>query len=364
MANTFITPSIVAREALMLLENNLVAAGLAHRAHTQEFLGTKVGDTITIRGPATFEAQEFTSTTTTQEIKESSTTLQLEKHFDITVGVSSREWTLELQDFSNIVIRPAVAALAQKIDTYLLGKANQLYNFTGTAGTPLNSLADVVAVDQKLNEMKVPVAGRSIIVNPAQKAALLSNVPEFVHADKRGDGGAALGNAELGEFLGLRFYMDQNIQSLTSAATGYLINSASVSVGDTSVVVDTGSGTPVVGDLFTVAGDTQQYVVTGYATNTVSFAPAAKVAWADNAAVTFVASHSMSMAGNMDGLTAAIVPLEIPSGASEADYIADRGLGIRVVYDYNSSTKTDTISFDLLCGATMQDPGLLARVLG
>lgn len=94
MANTFITPSIVAREALMLLENNLVAAGLAHRAHTQEFLGTKVGDTITIRGPATFEAQEFTSTTTTQEIKESSTTLQLEKHFDITVGVSSREWTL------------------------------------------------------------------------------------------------------------------------------------------------------------------------------------------------------------------------------------------------------------------------------
>ena len=31
MANTFLTPSVVAREALMVLENNLVMSNLVHR---------------------------------------------------------------------------------------------------------------------------------------------------------------------------------------------------------------------------------------------------------------------------------------------------------------------------------------------
>jgi len=366
MANSFITPSVVAREALVLLENNLVAANLFHRAHTSEFTGAKVGDTLTIRGPASFSANEFTSTTSTQNITESSVSLTLEKHFDVTVGVTSKEMTLNLDQFSARVIQPAVVALAQKIDTYILGKANGIYYNVGTAGDPLDSLADVVAVDKMLNDNKVPNAGRVCIVNSQTKNDLLANVSEFIHADKRGDGGTALRNAELGEFLGLRFFMDQNIGSHdTAGPASWLVNSASVAVGDATVAVDGGSNNPVAGDVFTVAGDTQQYVVTSYSGGTVGFLPTAKVAWADNAALTFeTTDHSMNIAGNPDGITTALVPLELPSGASRAEYIADRGLGIRVVYDYSASTKTDTISFDVLCGAAVQDPEMLVRVKG
>lgn len=58
MANTFLTPDIIAKEALMVLENNLVMAGLVHRDYSPEF--AKVGDTITIRKPAKFIAKNFT----------------------------------------------------------------------------------------------------------------------------------------------------------------------------------------------------------------------------------------------------------------------------------------------------------------
>lgn len=49
MPNKFLTPDIIANEALMVLENNTVMAGLVHRDYSKEF--NHVGDTITIRKP-------------------------------------------------------------------------------------------------------------------------------------------------------------------------------------------------------------------------------------------------------------------------------------------------------------------------
>tara|TARA_R100000655_G_scaffold8377_3_gene21909 strand:+ start:5336 stop:6436 length:1101 start_codon:yes stop_codon:yes gene_type:complete len=366
MANTFITPSIVAREALLILENNLVATNLFNRGYQGEFQGAKVGDTITIREPASFTANEFSSTTSTQNITEASTTLQLEKHFDITVGVTSKQFTLSLDDFRGRVIAPAMAGLAQAIDSYVLGKANQIANHVGTAGDPPDSLADLVAIDKKLNDEKVPMAGRIAIMNPQAKADIMANVTQVLQADQRGDGGEALRRASLGEFLGMDFYMSQNIASHdTDGPASWLVNSGSVAVGDTSVAIDGGSNNPKLGDIFTVAGDTTHYVVTAYSGGTLSFLPKAKVAWADNSALTFeTTDHAMNIAGHPAGLTVAIVPLDLPNGNETAEYVGDRGLGVRVVYDYNSSTKTDTISFDVLCGAKVIQPELLCRVKG
>ena len=50
MANTFLTPDIIAREALMVLRNNAVMANLVHRDYSDEFVNG-VGDTITVRKP-------------------------------------------------------------------------------------------------------------------------------------------------------------------------------------------------------------------------------------------------------------------------------------------------------------------------
>ena len=37
MSNNFLTPSIIAREALMILQANMVMAGLVYRAYEKEF---------------------------------------------------------------------------------------------------------------------------------------------------------------------------------------------------------------------------------------------------------------------------------------------------------------------------------------
>lgn len=374
MSNTFITPDIVAREALLILENNLVAAQLFHRGHTREFTGAKVGDTISVRAPASFTAQEFSSTVDIQTATETSVSLQLEKHFDVTFGVTSSDWTLELAEFSAQLLAPAVAAIAQGIDAYILGKYTEIYHQVGTAADPPDALADLAAVDRQLNEQKVPMAGRFAIVNPEAKADMMG-IDAVARADARGDGGLALRNASMGRIMGIDWYMDQNVQAHTAGTfqSGSPAVNGAVDAGATTMNVNGGSASETIleGDIFTVAGATGEYVCTasktasGGAITGLAFSPAAPTGGFDNTAViTIAASHDANIVGVASGLTVAIVPLELPMGAAKAMYIGDRGLGIRVVFDYSASTKTDTISLDVLCGAKVQQPALLARILG
>ena len=71
-----------------------------------------------------------------------------------------------------------------------------------------------------------------------------------------------------------------------------------MAVGSSSVTIKTGANLPVVGDIFTVAGDSQTYAVTAIAGLVVSFSPRSTAAWADNAAITFRAAHVVNLAFN------------------------------------------------------------------
>lgn len=383
MANTFLTPSVIGREALMILENELVLSNLVHRGHTKEFSGAKKGDTITVRGPASFTAQEFSSSITVQDATETSTSLVLEKHFDVSFSVTAKDLTLELEEFSNQLIRPAVVALAQGLDAYAHEKYVEIPNSVGTAGDPPDSLADLAAVDKKMNDLKIPMGRDRFAVVDSQAKADMMGITAVHQANIRNDGGLALREAHMGRVMGIDWYMSQNVKTHTlgtlSDGTNMacLVNNASVAIGDTTLACDetTLTGTVVIGDTFTVAGDTQQYVITAAATAatnaiTLTFTPAAKVAWANNAAVTFVVdgvatdTYVSNLALHRNAMTLAIVPLELPSGATRAQYIGDRNLGIRVVHDYNITTKTDTISLDFLAGAKVQQPELGTRIFG
>jgi P22 coat protein - gene protein 5 len=52
--NTLITPTIIAKEALFQLKNNLVMGELVHRDYSKEYV--KVGSTISIRKPVKFRS--------------------------------------------------------------------------------------------------------------------------------------------------------------------------------------------------------------------------------------------------------------------------------------------------------------------
>ena len=219
MANKLLTPQIIANEALMVLRNNAVMSKLVHRDYSNEF--AKVGDTITIRKPATFTANEFNGTITEQDATEGSTTVTLDKHLDVSFGVTSKEMTLDIKDFSTQLLVPAMQAFADKIDKYLIAleaDATSRVNHASGALAP----ADIIDARKFLTQKAVPLTDRSMVIGADAEADFLK-ADLFIGADKVGDNGTALREASLGRKYGLNIYTDQNVEKTSDGYTPSLV---------------------------------------------------------------------------------------------------------------------------------------------
>jgi hypothetical protein len=373
MSNTFLTPSIIAKEALMVLRNNLVFANLVHRDYSSEF-AAKVGDTITIRKPATFEAKEFDATSgiSVQDVTEQGVAVKLDKHLDVSFEITSKERALELQDFSQQVLVPAMSAFGQKIDEYLAGLYVDIPYYTGTPGTTPSTAADIANCGKVLNINKAPMRDRQLVIDPEAQAKLIV-LDSFMEVDKAGTT-EALRNANLGRLLGFDTYMDQNIKAHTigtlSAGEGNVLTKGAVAAGKTEAVFDstTLTGTLKKGDLFTVEDAKGIYTVTEAATAadneiTVKFYPAAP-GFADGKKVTVIANHTANLAFHKNAFALVTRPLELPAGAANAAIVSYDGYVLRVVMDYDISKKKDVVSIDMLCGVKTLTPELACRLVG
>ena len=208
MPNTILTPDIIAREALMVLRNNAVMANLVHRDYSGDFVGA-VGDTITVRKPATFVANEYDgSKITVQDATETGVEVKMDKHLDVSFAVTSKQMTMDIADFSKQLLVPAMQAFADKVDKYLIAleaEATSRHPHSSGAVAP----ADMIAVRKFLTEKAAPLADRRFIVGATAEADLLGS-ELFVSAEKVGDT-AALREASLGRKFGFDCYVDQNI---------------------------------------------------------------------------------------------------------------------------------------------------------
>lgn len=205
MANTFLTPDIIAREALMILRNNAVMANLVHRDYSSEFVGG-VGDTITIRKPASFEAKEFNNAITVQDVTENGVQVIMDKHLDVSFAVTSKQMTLDIDEFSRQLLVPAMQAFQNKIDSYLLGLAAGVTQQVEASGNAQNDIVDARAF---LTKAGAPLTERNFVYGSDTEAELLKT-DLFVSAEKVGDEGTALREASLGRKFGMNFYVDQN----------------------------------------------------------------------------------------------------------------------------------------------------------
>lgn len=205
MANTILTPDIIAREALMVLRNNAVMANLVHRDYSSEFVAG-VGDTITVRKPASFTAKEFGGEIEVQDATENSVTVKMDKHLDVSFAVSSKQMTLDIEDFSKQLLVPAMQAFLNKIDGYLLALAKGVTNSVTATEDARNDVVDARAF---LTKGAAPLTDRNLVVGSDMEADLLKT-DLFVSAEKVGDNGTALREASLGRKLGLDCYVDQN----------------------------------------------------------------------------------------------------------------------------------------------------------
>lgn len=285
MANTFITPKIVAREALMVLRNNAVFANLVHRDYASEFVAG-VGDTITIRKPAKFEAQEFSGTTSAQAVTENKVDVTLDKLLDVTIDVTAKEMALSIEDFSAQILTPAMQAFADKIDGYIIALADAISTNKVTAAGEDVTVADVIDARAFLTKNAAPLTDRRFVYNTDVESALLKT-DLFVNASAVGDAGTALREASLGRKFGMDFYVDQNMDKATTA-------------------------------------------------------------------------HAVAFHKNAFALVTRM--LELPQGAAQAAIMNYDGFALRVVYGYDMTKKTDTISIDMLCGVKTLDENLAAII--
>ena len=368
MANTFLTTQEIAREALIRLRENQVMARLVHTDYSNEF-GSK-GDTINVRKPAVFTANEFTSTISAQDVSESSVAVALDKIADVSVAITSKQMTLNIEDFGTQVLDGAMNAIAQKIDSDLHALHVDIPYSFGTAGTTPDALSDLAGARKILQDNKVPATMRNLVMDTSAEAEFLA-LDAVVNADKSGST-AALRDANLGRLMGFDVYASQNVADFTTTITAAAtpLTAGVTAAGATTINIDSASSlTGVVAKGTIIQIGAYEFVATANATaasNAVAVPvyPAVPAEIADNTAVTFIGSHTANLAFHKNAFAFVNRPMALPSGGADGYQTSFEGLSIRVTQDYSISTKTETMSFDILYGVKTLYPELAGKLLG
>ena len=334
---------------------------LVHRDYSKEFV--KVGDTITVRKPAKFVAKNFIGEVEEQDISEGSVDVKMDRYRDVTVNVSSKEMTLDIKDFSEQVITPALSAIAQAVDIDLLTVGiEKAGSKVAVSNTP--TIIDVANVAKALDKKKAPRDNNRNLVLAVDTLYKYNTLDNFAKVCYKGDS-EALKEAEIGKVYTMNTFMSQNAPENTSAtpgtATAYKVTCTK---GATQFTVSNGTaatGTIKVGDklivngyLFEVAEDLTLASGAGTLKVTEKIPFALTVA---TDAVIINKAHSLGFHRN--GLALVTRQLELPQGAAKSAIASADGLAVRVVFDYDSNTKQDKISFDIIYGIKELDSDLL-----
>ena len=390
-SQTLLTPTVITKESLVMLENNLVAAGKVNRQFENQFV--KIGSSLTIRKPNRFKVSSGPALQI-QDISEPSTSITISNQKHVDFQFTSQDLTLTIEEFSERYLKPAMAELANQIDYDVLTNFQSVSNLVGTPGTVPNSFASLASVGQRMDEGGVPQDGRVLILNPAAYWSM-ANALSTLYV--RSVSEPAL-KGFLASIANFEIFMDQNVQSQTVGAYSGtpLVNGA----GQTgSSLVTNGWGNSIgtllnVGDVFTVAGvfavnpknrqstgQLQNFVVTatassdGSGNSTIGIYPAITTSGAyqtvsgspaNSAAITVKGSASTSYAQNIgftrDCFGLVTVPLELPQGVDFAARETYKNISLRIIRAYDVTNDVFPCRIDVLYGTSTFYPELGVRL--
>lgn len=285
--------------------------------------------------------------------------------------VSVQDGTLPMQ------ASEAIKTLANDCDVLVMGKAVGVYGFTGTPGTTpfASNITAAITARKKLNRQLAPMDNRRMVLDPEAEANALglANILDF---DKRGDQGGII-RGSIGTKLGMDWYMDQNIDTYTPGTgwvTGWVLSTVGAAAGDVTLNIlnATAAGTIKVGDIFTVNGGSQTYVVTVAATASatvarlISFNPALASLAATGAAITVVGTaYTRNLTFHRDAFAWASRPLgDIPELGSVFRSVADPVSQIALRLEVSRQNKQTAFSYDILAGTNLIRPELACIVAG
>ena len=135
MSNSVLTISMITRESLRILENNLTFTKGVNRNYDEKFgiEGAKIGNTLNLRLPARYVGRSG-PVLSVENQTETYVPLTLNTQFGVDVQFTSADMKLSMDDFSERFLKPAVAVVANKIDRDGMALATQVYQTVGTPG--------------------------------------------------------------------------------------------------------------------------------------------------------------------------------------------------------------------------------------
>lgn len=276
--------------------------------------------------------------------------------------------------FIPIKVSEAVEGLASFVNQQIFQEYKGIFGFQGTPGTtPFGTpgtplVTDVTKARAILNRQKCPKKPRWACLDFDAEAALLS-LGTISDAEHTGTPDVKM-EGEIGHKFGVDWYADDDTPTHTAGTAASYVTNGIQAIGATSIVLGTGTGTLVVGDIITFAGHTQTYVVTAgiAAPGTAVINPGLKVQVASAVAVTSKASHVVNIMAHRDAFAFATRPLlqsttDLQLG-SEIVSLQDPVSGLVLRLEVSRQHKQTAWEFDLLWGQKLVRPELAMRIAG
>ena len=392
--NVYVTSTLIAKEQLRQLENNLGVSKVVNRDWENKF--SKDGETLGIRKPNKFRMVKARARAGVA-LAEANITLTVATQAHVSFEWSSKEMTDTVERVSERYVKPAMSALANGPDVDLFALYKKVANSVGTPGVAPADFDVYADAMRKLDEEATPGDMRHVFVNPKGKAETLKGLKGLL-SDKIVNG--VITKGFIGSLAELDFHMAQNVQTHTCGhfATGSTpVVDGATQTGATLATLGWGAaGTILEGDVFTIAGcyavnpktgastgELRQFVVTenavddGAAGMNIKISPSIITSGAyqtcdsspvDTTELDFVGTEDVqypqSLAFHKDAFTLAIRPIEIPSSVVWGARESYEGLSSRVIKSYDPEEDKEVVRFDILYGVLCQYPELCCRIWG
>lgn len=410
--NSLLTDSVIVRESLMELKNQLGFTKNINRQYDDKFAveGAKIGDTINIRKPSRYEVTTG-STYVGQDTADQSVPLQLDTQCHVGMEFSSKDQTLSVDNFRERYIKPAITALANKVD--FTGLAYSYKLIQSAVGVPSatalpSTLKGFLQAKQKLAENGAPKGMYNALVSPGTEASLVDGLKGLFQSSS--EIAKQYEDGTMGYAAGSKFMMSQNVPSHTIGALGGtpLVDASTPVVSGATTLVTKGwsnSITNVVkqGDVFTIAsvyavnpqtrqstGSLQQFVVLANANSGASTGPATLSIYpaiissgqyqtvdslpADGAVIQVFGSATayagivapQNLVYHKDFAVLGCADLFLPKGLHMAARASDpeSGLSLRLISDFDTVNDRLLTRLDILFGWKVVYPELACRVVG
>ncbi len=416
--STVLTASVIAKRALVRLENELGVINMFHRAYEDEFTqkvnGYKKGDTISIRRPVDYTLRDG-AVMDTQESIEGKVDLTINQQKGVDLSFTSKDMTLSVDQFDERFLKSAVSTIVNGVALDCLQQfLPNVYNYVGTPNTTVDSFDDFSRVTERLNYMSVPMSDRMAIVNPTDKRGLTSNLTSLYI---QGDARKAYRDGTLGGIDGVDEV--QMTQIIPAQDYGTADNTTPLTDGNSQeVTYDTAKNTWTqtlltdgwattktlkAGQVFTIAGvymvNARTKQSTGILQNfvimenvTTNASGAANTDFLISPPIIVSGPHqTVTYSGNFDGLAItligpasgtaqtyrqnvafakgafalAMVPMEMPEAVGDkGSRQTYKGLSIRLIPVYDGINDVEKWRLDVLYGRKTIDPRKAVRFSG